>query len=100
MDAACVYKAGSMFFVKIVQIGDVLEIVGVKVAAVYYQVRLYIIFKNGNVQFPSLFLKEGSRLLQNLRMGSCRRCNGDCLVVLRAYENRVARQCSQRKYCC
>src|SRR5699024_236821 len=100
MDAACVYKAGSMFFVKIIQIGDVLEIVGIKVAAVHYQVWLYIIFKNGNVQFPSLFLKEGSRLLQDLRMGSCRRCDSDCLVVLRVYENRVARQCSQRKYCC
>ena len=45
MDCADRYNMCAVFFVKVLQIGQMLEVVGVNLAALYNVVRLYIIGK-------------------------------------------------------
>ena len=63
MDTACVYQMGSLLRIEIIQIRNVLEIVCVKITALYNKVRLYIVIKYSDLQLPSLFCKNRLCLL-------------------------------------
>ena len=51
---------------EIVQVWDMLEIVRIKISALYYKVWLYIIIKYRNFQIPSFFLEDWFCFFQNL----------------------------------
>ena len=58
-----------------------LKIVCIKITAVYYQIRLYIIVKYGNLQIIPLFRQKRLCLLQNLCMGRRAGSYRDCLQI-------------------
>ena len=71
------HQIGALLFIEVVQIGGVLEVVGVDFAAVYNQVGLHIVFKLGDLQRPALFGKKLCGLCQNFRVGRGRSGHGD-----------------------
>ena len=81
MDAARVYKMCSLFFIKAVQIRNVLEIIGIKFARFHYKIRLYVIIKFNDVQFISIPLENVCRLCENLGMRRSGCCDLDSLSV-------------------
>ena len=71
MDAACIYQVCAFLFVEAVKVRDVLEVVGIEIAALYNQVGLYIIIKNCDLKIIALFSQKWFRLLQELSVRCC-----------------------------
>ena len=97
MDPACVDQMGSFFFVKAVQVRDVLEIVCIKLSALHYLVRLYIIVKHGYLKGISFFFQEWFCLLKDLGMRR-RGCGYSDGGVFFCHNARA--KSSDRKYAC
>ena len=73
-----------MFLIEVLQIRDMLEIVGVKVAGIHNIVGLHIVLKHLDLQGVALLRQDGLRLLQDLRVGHSGRRHLDRLVVTSA----------------
>ena len=87
MDATGIYQMCAFLFVKAVKIWDVLEVVRIKITALYNFVWLYIIIKYSNLQIIAFFFKDWLCLLQDLRMrclGSCH-CDGLVIIIICKY---------------
>ena len=54
MNSPCIYQMGALFFIKTVQIRDMLEIVGVEISAFHHLIGLYIIVKNSYLKVIAL----------------------------------------------
>ena len=77
MDGGHGDQIGALLFIEVVQIGGVLEVVGVDFAAVHHQIGLHIVLKLGDLQRPALFGQELCGLCQDLRVGRGRSGHGD-----------------------
>ena len=58
VNAAGIYQMCTFLFVKAVKVRNVLEVVGIEIAALYNQVGLYIIIKNCDLKIIALFSPE------------------------------------------
>ena len=83
-------QIGALFLIEIVQIGDMLEVVGVDLTAVYHQVGLDIVLKLGDLQLPALLGENLRGLGQNLRMGGGGGGNGDGALRLYGFGSGVS----------
>ena len=91
VDSACIYEVCSLLFVEVVKIRNMLEIVRIKISALYYKVWLYIIIKYRNFQIPSFFLEDWFCFFQNLCMRCCRSCYFDgSFLCISAYKNAIS----------
>ena len=83
MNAAGIYQMCTFLFVKAVKVRNVLEVVGIEIAALYNQVGLYIIIKNCDLKIIALFSQKRFRLLQDLgvRCCGCGNLDGSQLAV-------------------
>ena len=68
MDASGAHQMGSSFLIEAFQIGDVLEIVGVDLAALHHLVGHDIIGELRHLQRPALLSQKGSRSGKDLRV--------------------------------
>ena len=77
MDGGHGDQIGALLFIEVVQIGGVLEVVGVDFAAVHHQIGLHIVLKLGDLQRPALFGKKLCGFGEDLRVGRGRSGHGD-----------------------
>ena len=82
MDAARVYQVRALLFVEVLQIGDVLEVVGVKLAALDDVVRLHVILEFLDLERPALGSQDGSDLRENFGVRRGAGSNGDGALAL------------------
>ena len=75
MDAAGVHKVRALLFIEVLKIGDVLEVVRVKFAALDDVVRLHVVLELLDLQRPALGLEDGLGLREDL--GVRRGAGGD-----------------------
>ena len=94
MDGGHGHQVGTLLFIEIVQIGSVLEVVGVDLAAVYNQVGLHIVFKLGDLQRPALLGQELCGLCQNFRVGRGRSGHGDGTLFRHGFRNLGTGDCA------
>ena len=82
MDAARVYQVRALLFVEVLQIGDVLEVVGVKLAALDDVIGLHIVLELLDLERPALGSQDGRGLRENfgVRRWACRNGNGALLL--------------------
>ena len=64
----------TLLLIEGIQIGNMLEIVGVEFTALHNLIRLYIIVEHGHFQSPALCCQKGRCLFQDLSV----RCSGCC----------------------
>ena len=104
MDLAYADQVGAVGFVEAVQIGGVLEVVGVNVAVCCSYVRLYIVVKLDDFESPALFCKLILNGIEDLSVRCRRSCYLDRLVcaVVSAGSAAACREDPKRKYeyCC
>ena len=98
MDGGHGHQVGTLLFIEIVQIGGVLEIVGVDFAAVYNQVGLHIVLKLGDLQRPALFGKKLCGFGEDLRVGRGRSGHGDGALGLYGFRNLGTGGCAALYY--
>lgn len=91
MNVAGAYKVSAVFFVIVVQITDVLEIVGVQIAGGYAFVRKNVIIVFYDFQSIALFLEVILDNFQNFRMRS-RCCSYLDNFVVSAFWRRLLRR--------
>ena len=77
MDTAGINKVSTVLCIEVVKVRNVLEVVCVDLAALNYEVGLYIIFKFGNLKGPTLGSKDLCCLSKDLCMRCGRCCYGD-----------------------
>ena len=64
MDAAGIYKVCTLLFIETLKIRDMLEIVCIKLSALHYEIRLYIVIEYGDLKSITLLLEYGLNLLK------------------------------------
>ena len=75
MDSACIHQMRPLLLVKAFQIWDMLEIIRIKIAALYHFIRLYIVVEHRHLKLIPFRFQKPLGLLQYLRMRSRRRRN-------------------------
>ena len=82
VDARNGHQMGTLFGIEVVEVRDMLEVVGVDFAAVHYQIGLHIVFKLGDLQRPAFLGKDFGGFCQNLRVRHGRGGYGDGALFL------------------
>ena len=77
MDAAYAYQMAAFFLIVLLQIGKMLEVVGVQITTLYYLVGHDIIVKYSYLKVISFLCQDRFCLLQDLCMWGCRCCYFD-----------------------
>jgi hypothetical protein len=93
MDAGNRYQTGAAAIVKFIEIGLMLEKIGVHPLLVHLNIGLDVIREYFHIQFHTLFCQLGFQEFQNFRMGHGRRSHGELLRCNRARESG---RCNQR----
>ena len=91
MDASRVYQVRALLFVEVLQIRNVLEVVGVKLTALDDVVGLHIVLELLDLERPALGSQDGSDLRENfgVRRGACG--DGDGALLLYGIGSRLFR---------